>query len=42
MVCFWRKYLYQVLNSAEFAEMDAPNTSQASHQSCAKDIATLK
>ena len=42
MLRFWIQYQYQVLNSAGFAEVDAPGTSQASHQSRNKDIATLK
>lgn len=39
---FLEKIINQVPNSAEFAEMDTPNTSQAGHQSCNKDTATLK
>lgn len=42
IVCLWRRCVNQVLKSAEFAKMDTPNTPHASHQSCDKDIATLK
>lgn len=35
-------YPQQVLNSAECAEMEASQVPQASHQSCSKDVATLK